>query len=171
MPVSGSSIREILMRKDLRSLFGDILLNWLIFGPSGHDRRPDGLVIENYTWRIPDDAEANRHVKSLVRTKDLTSRIGSTPHIFDVRGPTCNARGETVLSYAMQPVACHDVMVINHYFTKSVRGVGTQAAARPRAIRSIRTATGSSPTCEQQATVEDTRALRFVPRLRALLAD
>jgi hypothetical protein len=41
------------------------------------------------------------------------------------------------MSYAMQPVACHDVMVINHYFTKSV---------------------------------QDTRALRFVPRLRALLA-
>ena len=58
-------------------------------------------------------------MKSLVRTKDLVG-IGSTPHIFDCARPTCNARGETVMSYAMQPTACHDVMVINHYFTKSV---------------------------------------------------
>jgi hypothetical protein len=118
MPVNGSSIRDILIRKTYDN-YSDILLNWLIFGPSGHERRPDGLVIENFTWRFPDDAEANRHVKSLVRTEDLVA-IGSTPHIFDCARPTCNARGETVMSYAMQPTACHDVMVINHYFSKSV---------------------------------------------------
>ena len=34
-------------------------------------------------------------------------------------GPACNSRGEEVLPYAIQPTECHDVMVINHYFTKS----------------------------------------------------
>ena len=75
-------------------------------------------MIENFTWRLPEDADANRHVKSLARGRDLVS-IGSTPHIFNCARPTCNTRGETVLSYAMQPIACHDVMAINHYFTKS----------------------------------------------------
>jgi O-antigen biosynthesis protein len=166
MPVSGSSIRDILIRK-VYEPYGDILLNWSIFGPSGHDRRPDGLVIENFTLRFPEDAEANRHVKSLVRTKDLIG-IGSTPHIFDSARPTCNARGETVMSYAMQPVACHDVMVINHYFTKSVeewefkqrRGRGDSLEPYGnRIFHDVR----------MQAVVQDTRALRFVPRLRALL--
>jgi hypothetical protein len=167
MPVSGSSIRDIQIRK-VYEPYADILLNWSIFGPSGHDRRPDGLVIENFTWRFPEDAEANRHVKSLVRTKDLIG-IAGTPHIFDCARPTCNARGEAVMSYAMQPVACHDVMVINHYFTKSVeewefkkrRGRGDSLDPYgDRIFNDVR----------MQAVVQDTRALRFVPRLRALLA-
>ena len=167
MPVSGSSIRDILIRKTYDN-YSDILLNWLIFGPSGHERRPDGLVIENFTWRFPEDAEANRHVKSLVRTEDLVA-IGSTPHIFDCARPTCNARGETVMSYAMQPTACHDVMVINHYFTKSVeewefkRRRGRGDSLEPYGDRIF-------SDVRMQATVQDTRALRFVPRLRALLA-
>jgi O-antigen biosynthesis protein len=166
MPFSGSSIRDILIRK-VYEPYADILLNWLIFGPSGHDRRPVGPVIENFTWRIPEDADANRHVKSLVRTKDLLS-IGTTPHIFDCARPTCNARGETVMSYAMQPTACHDVMTINHYFTKSVeewefkqrRGRGDSLDPyNDRIFSDVR----------KQSTVQDTRALRFVPRLRAVL--
>jgi Glycosyltransferase family 92 len=167
MPVNGSSIRDILIRK-VYDNYSDILLNWLIFGPSGHVRRPEGLVIENFTRRIPADAEANRQVRSLVHTRDLVS-IGSTPHILDCARPTCNARGETVLSHAVQPVACHDVMVINHYFTKSVeewafkQGRGRGDSLDPYGDRIF-------SDVEQQATVEDTRALRFVPRLRALLA-
>jgi hypothetical protein len=167
MPVSGGSIRDILLRKAYES-YSAIVLNWLIFGPSGHTKRPGGLVIENFTWRIPDDAEANRHVKSLVRTKDLVS-IGSTPHIFDCSGPTCNTRGEAVMSYAMQPTVCHDMMVINHYFTKSVeewslkRRRGRGDSLDPYGDRIF-------SDVQQQSTVQDARALRFVPRLRALLS-
>lgn len=168
MPVTGSSIRDILVRK-VYEPYADILLNWHIFGPSGHTGRPPGLVIENFTLRFPDDAEANRHVKSLVRTKDLVN-IASTPHIFECARPTCNARGETVMSYAMQPVACHDVMVINHYFTKSVeeweykRRRGRGDSLDPYADRIFSDVVA-------QATVEDSRALRFVSRLRALLGS
>jgi len=167
LPVTGASIRDILIRKAYDGC-ADILLNWLIFGHSGHVSRPAGLVIENFTRRIPDQAAANRHVKSLVRTKDLIG-IGSTPHIVECRRPTCNTRGETVLSHAMQPVACHDVMVINHYFTKSAeewvvkRQRGRGDSLDPYGDRIF-------TDVEQEATVEDTRALRFVPRLRALLA-
>ena len=38
MPVGGGSIRDMLIRK-VYEPYGDILLNWLILGPSGHDRR------------------------------------------------------------------------------------------------------------------------------------
>ncbi len=167
MPCSGSSIRDILIREAYDG-YSDILLNWRIFGPSGHVNRPDGLVIENFTRRVPDHGLANRHVKSLVRTKDLVS-IGSTPHIFECARPTCNARGETVLSHAVQPIACHDVMVVNHYFTKSIeewtfkRQRGRGDSLDPYGDRIF-------ADVEEEATAEDTSALRFVPRLRALLA-
>ena len=41
MPLAGSSIRDILMRPAYAP-YAQILLQWLVFGPSGHDRRPDG---------------------------------------------------------------------------------------------------------------------------------
>jgi hypothetical protein len=167
VPAAGSSIRDILLRTEY-DRYSDILLNWLVFSASGHARRPDGLVVENFTRRLRDDAEGNRHVKSLVRTKDLV-RIGSTPHIFDCSGPTCNTRGETVMSYAVQPAVCHNVMAINHYFTKSAeewdfkRWRGRGDSLDPYSDRIF-------AAVQQQATVEDIRALRFVPQIRALLA-
>jgi hypothetical protein len=125
--------------------------------------------MESFTGRFPDNAEANRHVKSLVRTQDLL-RIATTPHIFDCARPTCNARGETVMSHAMQPTVCRDVMVINHYFTKSAeewafkRQRGRGDSLDPYADRVF-------ADVQAQATVLDTHALRFVPRLRALLGS
>ena len=58
------------------------------------------------------------HVKTLVRTEQLRG-IDYTPHAAECSGPACNTRGENVLPYAIQPTECHDVMVVNHYFTKS----------------------------------------------------
>jgi hypothetical protein len=170
MPVVGSSIRETLMRRSYAD-YSAILLQWLVFGPSGHQRQPDGLVIENYIHRLPEDFPASRHVKSLVRGRAVTS-AGTTPHIINVSGPTCNTLGETVLSYAEQPVACHDQMLINHYFTKSRedwlfklrRG---KADAPDPTVDPYRD--GIFSDVEQDAVVEDSRATRFIPRLRSLL--
>jgi hypothetical protein len=106
-----------------------------------------------------------------VRGRAVTS-AGTTPHIINVAGPTCNTRGETVLSYAEQPVACHDTMAIHHYFTKSradwtfklVRG---KADAPDPIANPYRDETYFE--VERDAVVEDTRAIRFVPSLRSLL--
>ncbi len=171
VPASGSSIRDLLMRKAYAE-YSAILLQWLVFGPSGHQDKPHGLVIESYTSRLPEDFPASRHVKSLVRGKAVTG-AGTTPHIVNVNGPTCNTRGETVLSYAEQPVECHDVMAINHYFTKSRE----DWLAKLRRGKADATDPTANPyrdqifyDVERDATVQDTRAARFVPRLRTLLA-
>jgi hypothetical protein len=167
MPLAGTSIRDILLRP-IYQPYAAILLQWLVFGPSGHDRRPAGLVIENYTRRLPEAAEASRHIKAIVRCGKL-SGIDYTPHAAECNGPACNTRGELVLPYAIQPTGCHEVMSVNHYFTKSHedwefkrrRGRGDSLDPYDKGVFSD---------VQQQATVEDTRALRFVPRLRALLA-
>jgi O-antigen biosynthesis protein len=166
MPLAGSSIRDILMRKVYQP-YAAILLQWLVFGPSGRDGRPDGLVIANYTRRLPQSANANRHVKTLVRTEHLLG-IDHTPHAAECSGPTCNTRGEEVLPFPIQPTECHDVMVINHYFTKSRqdwefkrrRGRGDSLEAYQEKVFSD---------VAGEAVVEDMRASRFAPRLRALL--
>jgi len=166
VPRTGGSIHEILMRR-MYEPFAQIMLQWLVFGPSGHDRRPPGLIVENYTQRMPDAAETNLHIKSLVRTEKLLG-IDYTPHAAECSGPACNTRGEELLPYAIQPVECHDVMAVHHYFTKShedwelkrCRGRGDSLQPYPQQMFSDVAA---------QATVDDTHILRFVPRLRALL--
>ncbi|MEJ0016325.1 MAG: glycosyltransferase family 2 protein [Acetobacteraceae bacterium] len=166
MPLAGSSIREILMRRAYAP-YAQILLQWLVFGPSGHEARPGGLVIENYTRRLPESAEASRHIKAIVRTGQMRG-MDYTPHAAECTGPACNTRGEQVLPYAIQPTECHDVMVVYHYFTKSrqdwefKRRRGRGDSLEPYQERVFADVAG-------EALVEDTRALRFVPRLRALL--
>ena len=166
MPVAGGSIRDILMRR-VYEPYAQILPQWLVFGPSGHVTRPPGLVIENYTLRLPETAEANRHTKAIVRTDRLRG-IDHTPHAAECSGPACNTRGEAVLPYAIQPTACHEVMVIHHYFTRSredwefkrQRGRGDSLEPYPERVFAD---------VADEAVVADQGALRFVPRLRALL--
>ena len=106
-------------------------------------------------------------MKTLVRAEHLRG-IDYTPHAAECSGPACNTRGEEVLPYAIQPTECHEVMAIHHYFTKSRedwqvkrrRGRGDSLAPYQQQIFSD---------VMNEATTEDTRAMRFVPRLRALL--
>lgn len=166
MPLVGSSIRDILMRPAYRH-FAQILLQWVVFGPSGHERRPPGLVIENYVRRLPLNAEASRHIKTIVRTATMRG-IDYTPHAAECDGPACNTRGEEVLPYAIQPTECHDVMVVNHYFTKSreewdfKRRRGRGDSLEPHHDQMFFDVAS-------EGVIEDTGALRFVPRLQALL--
>jgi hypothetical protein len=166
MPVAGTSIRDILMRR-IYQPYAQILLQWLVFGPSGHDRRPQGLVIENYTSRLPLEAEASRHIKCIVRT-DKMRGIDYTPHAAECDGPACTTSGVEVLPYAIQPTECHEVMVVNHYFTKSredwefKRRRGRGDSLEPYLDRVYADVASA-------AVVEDTRALRFATRLHALL--
>jgi len=166
VPLAGTSIRDILMRRTYQP-FAQILLQWLVFGPSGHQHRPPGLVIENYTRRMPVEIEASRHIKPIVRTAMMRG-IDHTPHSAECDGPSCNTRGEEVLHFPIQLIECHDVMVVHHYFTKSreewefKRQRGRGDSLLPYGDRIFSDVTES-------AVIEDTAALRFVPRLKALL--
>ena len=45
-------------------------VNWRMFGPNGHDKRPNGLIMDNYTTTIANaDELVNRHIKSIVQPK------------------------------------------------------------------------------------------------------
>ena len=102
--------------------------------------RPDGLVIENYTRRLPETAEASRHIKTIVRTDKLRG-IDYTPHAAECSGPACNTRGELVLPYAIQPTECHDVMGTS-LLHQVAGGLGVQASARPRQLARALPGTG-----------------------------
>jgi hypothetical protein len=169
-PLETETIRPLLPRYDR---FSAVLLHWMMFGASGHKARPDGLVIHNYTHRVPLDDGVNCHVKSLLRTRDLRG-IQTTPHIFATSGDCCNARGEPVLPYALQEKVCADVMVVNHYFTKSEED--WQAKVRRGKADEV-APTDNAYTDEffnamsHGAVEEDRKILRFLPRLQRELRD
>lgn len=50
-------------------------VNWRLFGDSGHDRSPDGLVTERFTHASPLKYRLNRSVKTLHRVDDRISRL------------------------------------------------------------------------------------------------
>ena len=93
-----------------------MLLNWLCFGPNGHDKRPRGLVTENYTLRTAVGDSSNRGVKSIVRMCDMTGAW--SPHLHHVRGNVCDPTGRTVPN-DHEWRTCHTNAVINHYYTRS----------------------------------------------------
>jgi O-antigen biosynthesis protein len=168
VPCEGSCIREILMRQVYQP-FAQIMLQWLLFGPSDHNRRPPGLVVENYTQRLPEEHRTSRHIKSLVRVEKLLG-IDYTPHAAECSGPSCNSRGEEHLPYAIQPVECHEVMAVHHYFTKS-REDWDRKRRRGRGDTLTPYEDDIFADVAAQATMEDNRMGRYVPRLRALLRD
>jgi len=165
-PIEADSIKDLLARYEA---FSGILLHWFNFGPNGHGRRPDGLVIENYTSRLPSKHPINRHVKSLVKTGCL---IGEPhPHVTPTTGPKCNSRGEPVSTEPIQDGVCHDVMCINHYYTKS-REDWLKKMKRGRVDVLENTMFDSHFTdYARQCNVIDERITRFAPRVKAMLTQ
>jgi O-antigen biosynthesis protein len=150
--------------------YSSILVQWLMFGPSGYDQTPAGFVIGNYTTRFPDGAESLHHVKSIVRNEKLLGPKDN-PHVFYVEGPVCDATCRDVPNEAIQMYECHEKLIINHYFTKS----------REEWRRKLKKGRADSTESQEQYTDQlfdhvavlanyvDRRLQRFVPALQAFL--
>lgn len=76
-PTEEDNLRKVL--EDYRDYPG-VVVNWLIFGSSGHQVKPEGLQIENFTKRAVDEWEPNKHIKSIVQPK--TAILPQEPHSF-----------------------------------------------------------------------------------------
>lgn len=166
-PLEDDSIKAVLPRYGSAS---GVLVEWLVFGPSGHVERPTGLVIENYDIRLPEDHPRCGWVKSILRVADIVD-VRESPHVFDVSGKLCNTRGEWVPAHAwIHP--CHDVLVLNHYFTKSQEDWDTKTA-RGAVILAEGRGYYRRREFEEHAnaaTERDDRIQRFVPLVKQVLA-
>jgi hypothetical protein len=61
-------------------------VHWLTFGSGGHVERPDGLVIESYTRRLPEQASVNQHYKSIVNVERIRDGRPINAHAFHLLG-------------------------------------------------------------------------------------
>jgi glycosyltransferase involved in cell wall biosynthesis len=155
-----------------------ISLPWHMFGPSGHDVRPPGLVIENYLERA--EFPPRGDVVSLLNYKTIADptkvRLVKTHHVelFDDGEAMWNDRKER-FPYADRFDPKHataDVLQLNHYFTRS-RAEMREKIAKGRVSKDGRTK--NADYLEEQVrrleryTARDTGILRFVPALKRQL--
>lgn len=108
----GQNITEILSRLDKED--DQLLLAWVHFGSSGHEEKPDGLVIENFIHR---SVEAHRQTKFIVRPESV-SLVG-IHHCETRRGRTIDCSGQPAMERWIQPAPLPTAVRVNHYFTKS----------------------------------------------------
>lgn len=123
--------------RDFESYPG-IGVNWVMFGPNGHDRRPEGLVMDNYTTTIADrDYIVNCHIKSIVQPKEVLltnhthfSYYKRNVFAVDERKSRIDNRNAYAPSAGRAFTANNhtDIFRINHYSTKSLEDLEEKCA-------------------------------------------
>ncbi len=118
-----------------------VALQWMNYGPNGHDAPPPGLLIEAYAKRLEATNPVHQHVKSVVRLRDYDR--ARSPHSFWVNGRVTDEHGAEIDQqagdYAIMPIRTHTGICINHYYTRSrsewmakvTRGMADSAANAP----------------------------------------
>jgi glycosyltransferase involved in cell wall biosynthesis len=119
VPLGEQSLLAKLGDLQARGIDG-IGIHWRIFGSSGHETRPDGLLTESFTRRAREFFRANRHVKSIVRIDKVEAM--ATQHYFRVGGPFLLDDGSEpppdFIGIAKQ-ASFKQGFAIHHYVTKS----------------------------------------------------
>jgi len=105
---------------------GAVALNWAIYGSSGRAEPGDGLVIERFTRRAPQEFVVNRHAKAFVRVVSCEGPADN-PHAMSLcSGRYVDVRGEDVAwdtSFGVQSgittTVIWDVLRVDHFVIKS----------------------------------------------------
>lgn len=114
VPKQASDLRELLL--DYEEYAG-LAVNWAVFGSSGHEIRPAGLMTECYHHRLPESYGENHLVKSIVRPA-LTTEVRGVHHCAYKPGHFCvNENGWPVFG-PFTPHTSRRVQ-LNHYFFRS----------------------------------------------------
>jgi hypothetical protein len=151
-----------------------ISVPWTNFGPSGHETKPEGLVVENYT----ECAQHPLHPKqrSLLRYKSIVDPAevsGMGSHHFPLKKlglVSLNERGDTLNLHSNTDPAfvATDLLRLNHYFTRS-REEMAQRLAKGRVSRNGQVVDNYLKRrldAYAVQTARDETILQFVPELK-----
>lgn len=95
-----------------------IALNWRIFGSSHFQKKPEGLVIENYTHCSETDYASNYYIKSIFDPRRTIASLNPHYLAYPNNMHALSLNGQTVdEAYNFEIVM--NPLHINHYFTKS----------------------------------------------------
>lgn len=146
-----------------------VVVNWAMFGTSGHLTRPAGLTIENYIMRKEYPPGSVEQVKSVVDPSRAERAI--TGHLFAYRdGTAANELHETEDGPSARKVA-FDRLRLNHYAHRS-RQEYIEKLARPQVVGTYKNFPPDSleRRIKRSNAVRDDTITAYVPPLRERLA-
>jgi len=166
-PVQGGTLAAAL---EPYQAYPAVAVHWRMFGSNGHQKRPEGLVISNYTrtQEIPKET-----IKSIVNPRRILRAKPSTHYWIYKYGERAVDEQFTPVWASRGPGRTANVLRINHYWSKSYedglakfsRGnVDKWGEENPRTMDTWR---------EEDRTmnaVEETLILRYEAELKARLA-
>jgi hypothetical protein len=94
-----------------------VLANWMVFGSSGHRTQPDGLVLENYLWRMKTE-DGPQQSKSIIDPSRADHCGGA--HFFFYKEGTAVDELHRPVPYGRTNEPSSEVLRVNHYYTKSI---------------------------------------------------
>ena len=164
-PVEGEDLRSKLTHFED---FAGVAVCRTVFGASGHEKRPEGLVIESYTRR---QRTLGTKIKSIVNPLEVRS---CSVHAFGyLRGAHAVDEKKRVLTGADISAPSVERLCMNHYYTKSFEDF-RRKVERGRATRLEKRSLPDEEVWKQEealrSELEDLRIQRFVPELKRRLA-
>lgn len=144
-------------------------VNWLLFGTSGHEKKPEGLQIENFTLRALKNHGPNKHVKCIVRPPQILGP--KNPHVFEYINGFAVTENKEVLKGAHSNNHSVQKLCINHYTTRSKE----ESLAKMERGRATRKETRDIAYFENLEIVlnkeQDLTIQRFLPKLKLAIAE
>lgn len=99
-------------------------VNWLMYGPNGHNSRPEGLVMDAYTSTHKDyNAGINCHVKCIVQPGKVFTVHHPHFAVYKKKQFAVGEDGAPLDSFTTRAFSWknnHEIFRINHYVTKSL---------------------------------------------------
>ena len=152
-----------------------IAINWKIFGSSGHRLKSDGLVMERFKRCTESISGGNRHIKTIAKI-DLIQDIPNVHYceylnnsLYVYPNRALVPKKDKEKDKAKSADVNHDLVQINHYFTKSqvewnlkrARGRATKRLNSPDKIRPQRNCDNPHANKER-----DLNILRFLEKTK-----
>ncbi len=174
-PVGDTDIRNTI------ASFGDvgaIAAHWMIYGSNGHVKHPEGLMIDNFTRRAPDDFVFNRHVKSIVNVKHAFRAL--TSHLFEVKYGIFDDAGNDLhmnppFGFFEEKQPTFNKLRINHYHTRSKEYYWTKSKRGYFGVDDAKLENDEKLnmmfSSHDQNDIEDTSAQKYKPLMKVYLQE
>ncbi|NES04570.1 MAG: glycosyltransferase family 92 protein [Okeania sp. SIO2F4] len=143
-------------------------VNWLNFGTSGHEKKPEGLQIENFIKRAKTSFGPNKHIKCILRPDKTVRPLN--PHQFVFSEGKVVTENKQAINKPFSSTHSIKKIRINHYTTRSkeesmkkmMRGRATKNEQRPWSHFESKDVIFNE--------VEDLTIQRYIPQLKKSLA-
>jgi glycosyl transferase family 92 len=153
---------------------------WAIYGTSGHTKRPEGLVIENYLERMNPNRPGNawfrqrKYMKSIVDPRRTARCRALGAHNFEYMDGTAVDENKQPITRGYSQTLSYSRLRVNHYYTKSEEEDRARRESTVRAdygtTRRVRSTPAKRRFLDRELNQERDEAITvYVPALRRAL--